>query len=177
MGKTGQNNVDLREELTALRQRVAALEAANAERMALVGQLVSGLAHAIGTPLSIIAGNAELLRLELQGHGDQRSALDTIIEQAAQITHLIEQLLAFARTRECPMGPVAVHGPLSQALQSLASQFNHQGIAVHADLPPDLPPVWGVAEQLGTGVSQCARQRCACHAQRGDPDHPGRAYP
>ena len=40
-----------------------------ADRLALVGQLASGLAHEIGTPLNVIAGNAELLRQALLAQG------------------------------------------------------------------------------------------------------------
>jgi PAS domain S-box-containing protein len=39
------------------------------DRLALVGQLASGLAHEIGTPLNIMAGNAELLGMELRDRG------------------------------------------------------------------------------------------------------------
>jgi signal transduction histidine kinase len=38
--------------------------AQRADRLSLVGQLASGLAHEIGTPLNVIAGNAELLRMQ-----------------------------------------------------------------------------------------------------------------
>ena len=41
-------------------------EMQRADRLALVGQLASGLAHEIGTPLNIIAGNAELLGMDLR---------------------------------------------------------------------------------------------------------------
>src|SRR5262249_42856260 len=41
-------------------------EMQTADRLTMVGQLASGLAHEIGTPLNIIGGNAELLRMELR---------------------------------------------------------------------------------------------------------------
>ena len=40
-------------------------EMQSADRMALVGQLASGLAHEIGTPLNILSGNAELLGMNI----------------------------------------------------------------------------------------------------------------
>jgi two-component system NtrC family sensor kinase len=43
-----------------VQERTAELR--RADRLALVGQLASGLAHEIGTPLNVIAGNAEMLR-------------------------------------------------------------------------------------------------------------------
>src|SRR6266480_1073261 len=75
-------------------------EMQSADRMALVGQLASGLAHEIGTPLNIIAGNAELLGMDLREHGLGTAEVDAIIQHADRITRLIQQLLTFARTRE-----------------------------------------------------------------------------
>jgi PAS domain S-box-containing protein len=58
------------------------------DRMALVGQLASGLAHEIGTPLNIVAGNAELLRMDLREHGLGTAEVDAIIQHADRITRL-----------------------------------------------------------------------------------------
>lgn len=46
------------------RVQVRTAELQRADRPVLVGQLASGLAHEIGTPLNIIGGNAELLRMQ-----------------------------------------------------------------------------------------------------------------
>lgn len=123
-------------------------EMRHAERLALVGQLASGLAHEIGTPLNIIAGNAELLRMELGSEGTQATALRAIIEQADRITRLIERLLTLARSKEQPMQPLSLHEPLQHALRLLETRFSREAIRVHVDVPPDLPPVQGAADQL-----------------------------
>jgi len=69
----------------------------HAEKLASVGQLSSGLAHEIGTPLNVISGRAEQL-LSRMGQGDPgRKALESIIRQSEQIAGLIERLLAFSR--------------------------------------------------------------------------------
>jgi nitrogen-specific signal transduction histidine kinase len=73
------------------------------------------LAHEIGTSLNVIAGNAELLRLDLRQHGIALSGLDTIVEQADRIPRLIERLLTFTRTKEQPadrfLAPKAIRAP------------------------------------------------------------------
>ena len=91
-------------------------EMQRADRMALVGQLASGLAHEIGTPLNIIAGNAELLGMDLRDGGLGTAEVDAIIQHADRITRLIQQLLTFARAKEQPMTTLAVHEPLTNAL-------------------------------------------------------------
>jgi PAS domain S-box-containing protein len=123
-------------------------EMQSADRMALVGQLASGLAHEIGTPLNIIAGNAELLGMELREHDIGCAEVDAIIQHADRITRLIQQLLTFARAKEQPMATLEVQEPLANALRLLETPFMRQGIAVQLEVSAGLPPVYGRAEQL-----------------------------
>jgi len=123
-------------------------EMQSADRLALVGQLASGLAHEIGTPLNIIAGNAELLGMELHEHRLGTAEVDAIIQHADRITRLIQQLLTFARAKEQPMAALAVQEPLANALCLLEARFKHQGITAIIDVPSELPVIRGRAEQL-----------------------------
>jgi len=129
------------------RQR-AEQEMQRADRLALVGQLASGLAHEIGTPLNIIGGNAEFLGMQLREQGVATAELDAIIEQTERITRLIERLLTFARAKDEPMAPVALHDPLAHALRLVETRFQREGITVMVDVPAELPQVWGAADQL-----------------------------
>jgi nitrogen-specific signal transduction histidine kinase len=123
-------------------------EMQSADRMALVGQLASGLAHEIGTPLNIIAGNAELLGMELREHDIGCAEVDAIIQHADRITRLIQQLLTFARAKEQPMATLEVQEPLANALRLLETRFTRQGIAVQLEVSSEIPLVCGRAEQL-----------------------------
>ncbi len=118
------------------------------DRMALVGQLASGLAHEIGTPLNIIAGNAELLGMDLREHALGTAEVEAIIQHADRITRLIQQLLTFARAKEQPMATLAVQEPLANALRLLETRFKRQDIAVRLEVPSELPLICGRAEQL-----------------------------
>jgi signal transduction histidine kinase len=123
-------------------------EMQRADRMALVGQLASGLAHEIGTPLNIIAGNAELLGMDLRDRGLGTAEVDAIIQHADRITRLIQQLLTFARAKEQPMTTLAVQDPLANILSLVDTRFKHQGITVITEVPSALPLIRGRAEQL-----------------------------
>jgi PAS domain S-box-containing protein len=123
-------------------------EMQRAERMAVMGQLASGLAHEIGTPLNVIAGNAELLHAELRQHGMAVDELNTIVAQTDRVTHLMQQLLNLARAPQSIMEPCLPHGPLSQALRLLQTRFAREAVTVLVEVPPDLPLVWGAADRL-----------------------------
>jgi PAS domain S-box-containing protein len=123
-------------------------ELQRADRLALVGQLTSGLAHEIGTPLNIIAGNAELLRMDLQDQGYSTHTLEAIIAQADRITGLVEQLLTFARAKPQPMESVALHEPLSHALRLLETRFSREAITTTVEVPTSLPLIRGTANHI-----------------------------
>jgi PAS domain S-box-containing protein len=123
-------------------------EMQRADRLALVGQLASGLAHEIGTPLNIIAGNAELLGMDLRDRDLGTAEVDAIIQHADRITRLIQQLLTFARAQAQAMATLAVQDPLANALSLLETRFKRQNIAVQLEVPSTLPRIAGRAEQL-----------------------------
>jgi len=123
-------------------------EMQRADRLALVGQLASGLAHEIGTPLNIIAGNAELLGMDLRDRSLGTAEVDAIIQHADRITRLIQQLLAFARAKDQSMTQLAVQDPLANVLSLLETRFKRQDIAVRLEVPATLPLITGRAEQL-----------------------------
>jgi signal transduction histidine kinase len=106
------------------------------------------LAHEIGTPLNVIAGNAELLRQDLLAQGLAVADLETTIGQADRISHLMESLLSFARAKEQPIAPLALHTVLWHALRLLEPRFRSQAIAVGVQMPAVLPSVLGAADQL-----------------------------
>jgi PAS domain S-box-containing protein len=123
-------------------------EMQRADRLALVGQLASGLAHEIGTPLNIIAGNAELLGMDLRDRGLDTAEVDAIMQHADRITRLIQQLLTFARAQAQAMAHLAVQDPLANVLSLLETRFKRQNIAVRLEVPGTLPRIAGRAEQL-----------------------------
>jgi two-component system, NtrC family, sensor kinase len=69
----------------------------HADRLRTVGQLASGLAHELGTPLNVVSGRARLIE-QADGVTDEIADDARIIrDQAARITTLVKQLLGFVR--------------------------------------------------------------------------------
>ena len=128
---------ELRE--TASRARVA-------EELASVGTLVAGLAHEIGTPMSVIQGHAKLLEPAVASE-DAQWRLRTIQEQIGRISRIIQTLLNLARPRRSRRVPVSV-GPLLEAtLSFLSEKLQSRGIRVERELSASAS-VLGDAERL-----------------------------
>ena len=85
----------MREELQSLQRQVI-----RQERLAAVGQLVSGVAHEINNPLQAILGFAELLQMQSDLPEDVKSDLRLIQKESARACGIIRNLALFARQQQ-----------------------------------------------------------------------------
>jgi len=80
------------EELQSLQRQVI-----RQERLAAVGQLVSGVAHEINNPLQAILGFAELLQMQADVSDEVKNDLSLIQKESARACGIIRNLALFAR--------------------------------------------------------------------------------
>ena len=88
-------------ELAERREAQHALEAElkDAEKLAAIGELASGVAHELGSPLSVVDGNAQrLLRAPAGRVEAHRDELETIRDQVRRMEAIIRQLMEFGRS-------------------------------------------------------------------------------
>lgn len=106
-----------------------------AEQLASVATLLSGLAHEIGTPMSVIQGHADLLEASAT---DERSRwrLQTIREQIDRIARIIQALLSSARPRELERTPLELAPLIENTLAFVAEKLRRRGIVAQMDLQP-----------------------------------------
>jgi len=87
--------------------RLAAIEQVrHADRLATVGQLASGIAHALGTPLNVISGQAAMIASgEVSSEAEIRETTCVIHDQCGRMTGILRQLLDFARRKTTQRTP------------------------------------------------------------------------
>jgi two-component system, NtrC family, sensor kinase len=84
----------------AAEERLRALEQLrHADRLATVGTLASGIAHELGTPLSVVLARARMLEEGETTAADAAKSASVIADQVERISRIIRQLLDFARGR------------------------------------------------------------------------------
>jgi CheY-like chemotaxis protein len=128
-------------------QRITQDRLAQSERLAALGQLVSGVAHELNNPLTGILGYAQLLQSQPLDD-DARRGVETIQSEAERAGNIIQDLLSFARRRAPVREEVDVNDLVSRVLSLRAYDLQGDNVNVQLSLAAELPAVEGDGDQL-----------------------------
>ena len=138
---TEQSIVVMVEDVTE--QQALETQLVQSEKLAAVGQLVSGVAHELNNPLTSIAGLSEFLLEQKELGKKDRGHLQVIQEQAERAGRIVRNLLTFARKGAAERVPVDLNDVIRRTLALTSYDLKLKDIAVERELSGALPDVFG----------------------------------
>ncbi len=138
---TEQSIVVMVEDVTE--QQALETQLVQSEKLAAVGQLVSGVAHELNNPLTSIAGLSEFLLEQKELGRKDRGHLQVIQEQAQRAGRIVRNLLTFARKGSAERVPVDLNDVIRRTLSLTAYDLKLKDVAVERELSGVLPDVFG----------------------------------
>jgi PAS domain S-box-containing protein len=111
------------------------------ERMASLGTTLAGVAHELNNPLAAVIGFAQIL-LRTTEEEEYRSGLQTIFHEARRASHIVKDLLTFARRQEAGQrASVSLNDIVDYIMSTRRYALETRGIVVDLALAPSLPTV------------------------------------
>lgn len=149
--------------LLVQRSRRLELQAVEAERMAYIGTLASGLAHEIRNPLNSLNLNMQMLEEEIQEGGSAVSPasgkrlLAITRSEISRLERLVSDFLAYAKPRPLEMEEMPAVRPLERVRDLLAGEIQKRGARVEVEDRSGGARVRVDPEQIGQLLLNLAR--------------------
>src|SRR5215468_1348047 len=119
----------------------------HSEKMALMGQVVAGIAHELNNPLTIVIGNIQLMMTREMNEKNVQS-LTRIKDGADRASRIVKNLLTFARQEKPERKPTDINTVLKKALELRAYELKVSNIEIGIDVAAGLPETMADPHQL-----------------------------
>ncbi len=118
------------------------------ERLAVLGELSSGLAHEINNPLSIISGYMQMLLMDEHVNSEIKEISKIIEKQVKRASNIADKLLHFSKRTDFEIKEVDVNQLVENILILLEHQLKQFNILVVKQLNPTLGSIQADPPQL-----------------------------
>lgn len=118
------------------------------ENLALVGQVVSSIAHSLANPLNLISGNTEYLLMNKKAGDKDFDELKNIMEETNSISELIRSIMDFSRPLELKKEKLDISQLLNEVLEKIKYSFEGKDITVEKQIHGTDFTILGDAFQL-----------------------------
>lgn len=124
-----------------------------ADKLASIGILASGIAHEISNPLtSVLTFSNLMLEKTPEGHPN-RERLRMMVKETGRARDIVRQLLSFAKDEAIKPMRMNVNCPVTEICESLVSQEAFKDIGFTLHLSENLPEIYADPARIGQVVS------------------------
>jgi PAS domain S-box-containing protein len=118
------------------------------EKLAAIGQLVSGVAHELNNPLASVMAFSQLVLTNVGDDAERDDALRTIHSEAKRAAKIVSNLLTFARQHPPQRTTTSVNDVIANVLEMRRYALRVHGVELEERLDPALPAIWADPFQL-----------------------------
>jgi PAS domain S-box-containing protein len=111
-------------------QRLMRAQLAQADKLASIGELASGIAHEINNPLGIILGYTQLMMRNQKENAHLHADLKTIEKHTRHCKSIVEDLLNFARTSKPKKELCNIHSIIDEVIHFIQQHTNSAGVQI-----------------------------------------------
>jgi signal transduction histidine kinase len=133
---------DMKRRIDASRAQLATAQRQiyQAEKLASIGRLASGIAHQVNNPLNGIRSCLYAIGKEPENTAQTREYVDLINEAITTIEAVVQKLLGFARQPSPMESATDVPLAVGKVVDLFGLRLREKGIHVEVEIPPNLPP-------------------------------------
>ena len=119
------------------------------EKLASLGQLAGGVAHALNNPLTAVLGYAELIA-ETTDEAQVQEDAETIVREALRMQGTVQSLLDFWRPATLLEEPVELGGLVRELTEECGAKLAGRGVRLVVEVAGSAPTIWGNRDRLRT---------------------------
>lgn len=175
MEKPFDNDLMLRQVSGALEKRRQTNErrrlehlALEANRFELLGRVVSGMIHDLGTPLAVISAQVEMMMLRPGEHGDR---LEVVYGQVHHCSDIIRATMHFLSSQTPDHSSMSLNDVVERCLEVAKPLFRRQDISVELELCEMLPLCNGSFPLVRQAVLNLITNACQAMEHQVAPKH------
>ena len=112
-----------------------------ADKLASIGELSSGIAHEINNPLNVILGYTQLLLRSEVKASDRHADLKTIEKHVRNCKSIVEDLLSFARKSKTRKDRVHIESIVENVIKFVQQHSNFEDIRMEGTYDRNIPPM------------------------------------
>lgn len=138
------------------------------ENLALIGEVVSSIAHSLSNPLNIISGNADYLLLNKKSGESEYDELRTIVDEATRITKSLRGLLNFSRPLIVEKTKTDINQVAENILLQAKFEFGKKNIQLKKNLSKDIPVILADKAQLEEAITNIVINAIQAFTEEGE---------
>lgn len=149
--KLGHALQSLEKTIEQLREKQSQL--VEAEKLASIGMLASGIAHEISNPLTSVLTFSNLMLEKTPENDPNHGTLKMMIRETNRARDIVRQLLSFAKEETFQPIKMNVNCPVIEIIESFIAQETFKDITLTVQLARDLPDIHGDPGRIGQVVA------------------------